>query len=391
MFFGLPLLDALLDGIDFNAWRPKPGVRTHDGFRKPLPPPDLERARISGTLDRTVLEFMAAHDRGAIRIGSARVRPGLLIAQMLQAWPDRYFFLTTRDRRPIRPILREVNRCPLMTTHLGDGLFCLPAAPLRDIKLWYHWTDFALVLDPARIVRDVKGGLEALKRIPARRLYAIVPPGEAGEPLGPELRAMFGDAAVTVPAHGCERVPVRVVRLGSHGDARYGDADFLAGLAYCMARRDRREVERRFPQLAEHMPMRPARVGVAVDDLATGLGIARLLRWPLLHDEAPHGDASAPEGSELLAAGETNGGRRKRHVVLTRNGYDRASRVAILIRADRGGGLPPVPRRHLVRPIDGSRRLLVVDPLDAGNADYTARETAYRLAGWELTGEDATA
>jgi hypothetical protein len=139
------------------------------------------------------------------------------------------------------------------------------------------------------------------------------------------------------------------------------------------------------------MPTRAARVGVAVDDVATGLAIARTLRWPLLHDGRPHGDASDADGYALLAAGETNGGRRKRHVVLTRNGYDRASRVAVLIRADGGGGLPPVPRRHLVRPTDGSRRLLVVDPLAASHADYTARETAYRLAGWELAGEDATA
>jgi hypothetical protein len=77
------LAPAVLGALNLKGVR----YRVRRGLNQaPLAVPPGGRAART-LVDRSVLQFVAAHDRGLVRYGHGQVQPALLAAQMARAWP----------------------------------------------------------------------------------------------------------------------------------------------------------------------------------------------------------------------------------------------------------------------------------------------------------------
>jgi hypothetical protein len=132
---------------------------------------------------------------------------------------------------------------------------------------------------------------------------------------------------------------------------------------------------------------------VLVEGLDHAAELARVLPgWPVV---AGPGAASrrGPLGDALRRGHELNLLRVRRAVVTAEGGRRLGlARVDVLVRADGGVGLPPIPDSAFAVPATRERPLLLVDCADRHHARLRVwsrrRQEAYRARGWAPAGVD---
>jgi len=275
--------------------------------------------------------------------------------------------------------------------------------------------DIYLAASPAELFANYQdAGIEGLKHLDRARCYGLL---ATGTPLAPQQRALllalFGTEAVHVPQHGHHPLPVDVAFTRLEGGQRppHHRADFLlkrlglwqhhlrnrrlARLFELLASRARRErwlVTHQFAELYSHVRERMGgRVGLLVEGLEHGLALAELLPCvPLVAGAATWTEGLS--GEQLQALKLAKGPRKTTApVIVTYSGLKDAGTFDILVRADGGTGLPPLPVPWLAVPNGHDRRLLLVDADDRHHPVLRRwsreRRLAYRAAGWTVAGE----
>ncbi|WP_439627012.1 hypothetical protein [Gemmata sp.] len=391
------------------------------GDRPPAwPAPDSGRlADYEGPLDAHLLDFVSGRDRGLVRHGPA-VDPARLVAQVALGWRRaRVLVMATRrrDAKDFRDrllaFLPNVSLFAGTAPVMAGRVTVATAGYARAGAIGIESRTVLVALDPAELfpTGELASPVDALRQARRARLYGIMPVGHELPPYTRSLAtALFGTDEVVVPRHGhvVRRIEAAFVRV--EGGPRVQDDDpvrlmrsgvwqhpvrnrRMARLAGLLAAGRSAEVREQLPQLADvRLRRHGGRVVLLAANVEHALALADYLS-----------DAPIACGSDLFRAGL----KPEQKLTLTRSGCaDDAELVIatpaglptvglidVLVRADAGRGLPPVPDDHLVVPHGTENRLLVIDTADrhhpalrtaAGN-----RKAAYRASGWSIVGEPA--
>lgn len=379
--------------------------------------PDSARlADFDGPLDRHLLDFVRGRDRGLARHGPA-VDPARLVAQVALGWRRARVLVMATRRRDAKDF-----RDRLLAFVPGVSLFA-GTAPSRAGRVTVATAGYAragaigiesrtvlVALNPEELfpTGELASPVDALRQARRARLYGIMP---AGRELPPHTRslvtALFGTEEVAVPRHGhlARRIDVAFVRV--EGGPRVRDDDpvhlmrsgvwqhpvrnrRLARLAGLVATGQFTEVREELPQLAG---VQARRHGGRVVLLAANVEHALALAG--YQSDAPVACGNdvcradlKPEQKVML---KRSGCADAELVIATPAGLPTVGPIGVLVRADAGRGLPPIPDDHLVVPHGTKSRLLVIDTADRHHpALRTAaggRKVAYRAAGWNIVGE----
>lgn len=387
-----------------------------------LPPPEQAGLARFEDVDRAVLDLVRRHDRGLIRYDPTDVEVARLIAQIAQAWKKaRIVVATTRvaDARELRRRLLEYYPKASLFTHRRNGYHAsritvatygsLGAGPIAIER-----RTILIATDPADLFSSPGiAAVEGLRDAARARVYGLLPEDVQ---LAPHLRslvtALFGMAEAHVPKHGHSRRPVdvaftRIVGGGRVPDQR-DDLSLKRSALWKHPLRNRRvarlfadlvlgEIDRlveQFPDLAELDRGRlRGRAVLLVENVEHGLELARLLPGvPLVADaDSAWQEDLSPERRTFLKAVRPKGRPTKDSIIVTGAALAKAGRFDVLVRADGGTGLPPIPREHLVAPYGRDARLLLIDFDDrhhpAPRRWSRARREAYVGQGWAVAGQ----
>jgi hypothetical protein len=376
----------------------------------PLPPPGLEHLDGLAPHDAAMLEFVRHHERGLIRYAPSEVRPARLIAQIARAYPGLRIAVAATRNADARAVARELARHGVDTRAglvlVGTYLDLL----VRKKDLPRQHALFAL--NPAELFDAfLHAGVEVVRRLDRARLFGLVGDDLRLAPrLRDHLTTLFGVEQVYVPKHGYRPVPVEAVfvplcggnRLPNHRDdhvvKRLGVHAHplrnrrVARLARALAEKDHALLWERFPEVAALGEERiRGRVGVLVDTVDHGLTLAGNLGWPLVAGAAVNEQGLSAAQQALLQARRDRRRRTRKPAVVTAAGLAHAGRFDVLVRADAGTGLPPVPAAKLRTRSGRGRRLLLIDFLDRHHPLLRKwsrqRQQAYRDASWGIACE----
>jgi hypothetical protein len=378
----------------------------------PLPPPDLGRLDDLDPHDTTLLEFVQQHERGLIRLpAGGAVRPARLVAQVALAYPELRVAVAVTRNADARAVARALASYGVKAAR-GGRVLAGTYLDLLEQKKALPRLDIFFALNPTELFHTLlNAGMEVVKRLDRARVYGLVADDLRVAPrLRDLLTALFGAEAIYVPKHGHRPLPVDVVMVPVYGGGRppnHKDDHVVkrlgvhehelrnrrvAKLAEALAGRDFGLLKGRFPAVAALGKGRVrGRVGVLVDTVDHGLTLAAKLGWPLVAGAAVNGQGLSAAHKALLKAGRDKQRRAGKPVVVTAAGLAHAGRLEVLIRADAGTGLPPIPAARLRVRSGQDRRLLLVDFLDRHHPVLRRwsrqRQQAYRDAGWAIVGE----
>lgn len=389
------------------------------GDRPPTwPAPDSGRlADFDGSLDGHLLDFVRHRERGLVRHGPA-VDPARLVAQVARGWRRaRVLVMATRrrDAKDFRDrllaFLSGVYLFAGTAPSMAGRVTVATAGYARAGAIGIESRTVLVALDPEELfpAGDLASPVDALRQARRARLYGIMPVGHELPPYTRSLvTALFGTDEVVVPRHGhvARRIDVAFVRV--EGGPRVHDDDpvrlmrsgvwqhpvrnrRLARLAGLVAAGRSAEVREQLPHLTDvHLRRHGGRVVLLAANVEHALALAGYLS-----------DAPISCGTDLCRAGlkpeqklmlkRSGCVDDAKLVIATPVGLPTIGEIEVLVRADAGRGLPPIPDDQLVVPHGTKTRLLVVDTADrhhpalrtaAGN-----RKAAYRAAGWSIVCE----
>lgn len=439
-FCVIPVADPLVRPVELNDGRPAQqafaGLRplvvewlrsagyavTETGPRlAKLPPPDYARLKRWKLVDRGVLDFLHAAERGLIRYDRrGKVRPARLVAQMALAWPDaRIVVVATRSRDATR-LRRSLVRLLGRSVGLATGrrpeakyrrVFVATPSRLASGPVTIERRHIYVALNPDELFSDGEFGYaaEGLRHAHRARVYGLLPADAEPAPRRrDQMTALFGTDEYLVPRHGRQRreVSVAFVRVVV-GPRPAPDADEytvkrigvhehpirnrrLVDLARALVARDHATLQGKYKvgqPLGEHV----GRVGVLADHFGHALYLARKLDWPLVAGPDVIDDGLDEGDRERLELGADATVRTTWHAVVTPAGLKRAGTFDVLVRADGGVGIPALPPSALTIPEGDERRLLLIDVRDDNHPVlwrwWAARRRAYVAAKWSVSGE----
>lgn len=381
-----------------------------------LSPPDL-RPFVNGKLvDRGLLDFVHATERGLIRYDRrGKVRPARLIAQMALAWPDaRIVAVVTRARdaarlrRALERLLRR--RVGLSTSRNPEAkyrrVFVATPSRLGSGVLAIERRHLYVAVNPDELFSDGYFGfaVEGLRHAHRSRLYGLLPTDAQPSPRRrDQMTALFGSGEYLVPRHGYRPrvVSVAFIRVAGGSPLAINADKYtvkrdgvhehavrnrrLVRLARALASNDRCRLQHDFPSVAL-FGNRIGRVGVLAAHFGHALRLARMLDWPLVAGPDVLDDGLDEDDLERLEMGGDATIRTTWPVVVTPAGLKRAGRFDVLIRADGGIGLPALPPAVLTVPEGEERPLLLIDVRDEHHPLLrrwsAARRRAYMTASW---------
>jgi hypothetical protein len=384
----------------------------------PLAPPAADAFYGWGARDEALLDYVQRVDRGIIRIRREDVDVARLVAQVAQAWPEARLAVAAARVADVLALhrqlrLRGVAAVPLTGRHRPPG-------PHRVMVTTYTYSglgwaevehlDFVVALDAAEMTSQV--GRDCLALAHRARLFGVLDHDALLAPRDADLvRELFGFHQLIIPQHGHRERPVIVARHRIVGGRRLPDGlallDLkrqglwhhamrnrrLARLAQLLRTQDHRQLYKRYRPVAAALAGRPVTgVLVLVENVEHALALANLLPgWRLATAAVWAGGLTVHQEAQLQPDA-TSVPTPIAHLIATTAALDRASlgAVDVVLRADGGSGLPPLPRRLLESQEASPRPLLVIDCqnqhhrlLERWSRD---RQQAYRQRGWYSAG-----
>ncbi len=379
---------------------------------EPLPPPDLERLDGLAPHDAALLEFVRSRERGLIRFpGGGEVCPARLIAQIALAYSELRIAVAATRNADARAVARELAAYGVKDARAGRVLTGTYLDLLEQKKALPR-LDVYFALNPTELIDSfMNAGVECVRRLDRARLYGIVPDELRVAPrIRDHLTALFSMEETYVPKHGYHAMPVEAAFVPMYGGSRPPDhrddqivKQFgvhehhlrnrrVVRLAQAVADGDIALLKAQFADVAALGKKRVSgRVGVLVDHVEHGLLLAAKLGWPLVAGPTVNEQGLSAEQQAILVTGREKKQRTKESVVVTATGMAHAGRFDLVIRADAGTGLPPIPEAKMRVRNGQDRRLLVIDFLDRHHPVLRKwsrqRQEAYRGAGWGVVGE----
>jgi hypothetical protein len=385
-----------------------------------LPAPDLSRLAGFPQIDVPLLNFVRHLDRGLVRVGRhGKVRVARLLAQIALAWPELPIVIVSasvdlahRVYRGLRQYLSDVGLAVrnCLTPRQTRVVVTTPMRLGRG-EIEIEQRQILIALNPDKLVSSssTMWGTEILKHVWKGRLLGVLFDDQSFPPRTRDLiTAYFGTTATTVPAHGRRLTHVNVVmseicggyrpphsrdeavlkQLGIYGHHLRNRR--IVHLARDLAVARRKELEEKFTAVAVRTDERRLRVGVLVDQVEHGLILARKLGWPLVAGSDVEMAGLTDEDRDILERGRAAQSKRK-SVVITFAGLEGVRRFDVLVRADGGVGLPPLPGRWLSVPHAKPASLTIVDFKDNQHPMLRKRsrlrKEAYRAADWCVAGD----
>ena len=413
-------LEAVATGLHKDA-----DVPVVVGRVRPVRPLVVRAA--DGVTDPAVVAFVAAHTAGLLRYDADAVEVTWLIVQICLAFDARVVVIvrTKADAAAVTHLLMRHGIDPAATAGgtvatlvkrvtvalLGQtGGIDLRHADLVLVADALHatWADpLVAPLVPAPGDPDAPGGpapaglLERLLHAGEARVVGFLPLDRHRSPFdAARCWQVYGDAELVVPRSAAVERPVMTasvdvgnikaakntvpyvknkVRMDPVRNRR------LAGVARALRVDDRGQLARLLPaaQLA-WIAAGPRHVLLLADTLKQALALSRRLpAWPVV---SGLGDDPRPKADDPAAG--------TRGVIATALGVEALAggEFDVVVRADPGSGMPPLPSNWLEATVTPAPPLMVVDARDAGHPLAAlwsrGRRRAARAAGWAVLGED---
>ena len=381
-----------------------------------LPEPRLTASPDAGN-DVALLKYLRTHDRGIIRYGGD-VQIDRLVLEIATAWPNKRIVIVATRKADARGIYKR------LVESMEVGLL-LPGRAWPSETRVIVATPAALGMGPAEIEhRDLYLALnpdelfpsgekhipiEGIKRLWRARLFGFLP---SGKKLAPRRRdyvnALFGFDELVLPAHGHTQRPIRVVSHTISGwlqpnidDGLFASLQkcvhsnavrnrLIRKLTYAFMSCDPAKFSQNYPGLSPHAKLPRRRVVVYVDNVNHGLTLARCMKLPLVTDIVSGKSNLSTEDIRWLDQGVTHAATLQ-PVIVTTQGLKHLGPFDVLIRADAGADIVPLPNKYLRNGPCEDSELLIVDIRDGSvpKLRFRARQrlTAYREAGWNIVGE----
>lgn len=383
---------------------------------RPLPPLTMTRIEPRPGLppvDVPLLEALAAHGRVIVRYDAEQVDAAWLVAQIGLAYPEATIGVVETRKRVAQEVARRVRRCGLPASGVTSSR--RPAEIQRVVVGTVAWVTL-VTLERCGILVALNGvemltqlGCSRMDAAIDARVVAFLPLQQKVSPREQDLiRAFFGFQEVEIPRHGCRRLPVDVVSCPIAGgpDVRAGDGDLvqlcrtgiwqhpvrnrrIAALARSLADADRAALRQRFPKVATAVDGDDSlSVVILVNTVEHGLALARLLPdWRIVAGPEVWTQGLSQEDREVFTRPLQPG---RSIVTATALPTFDLTQIDVMIRADGGIDLPPIPAGNLVLDNTSDHWLLLVDFEDrhhpALRRRSRMRHRAYREAGWYAPG-----
>jgi hypothetical protein len=404
------------------AWLARHGHRVElTGNRPPeLNNPDANQLpEFGGTPDWGLLDFVRRRERGLVRHGPA-VDPARLVAQIALGWRRAHVLVLATRRRDAADFRDRLSAfVPRVSLFAGrssaTATRVVVATPgyARAGAVGIESRNVLVALNPDELfpVGELASPIDALRQARRARLYGLL---RVGAEFPPHTRSLmttlFGPDEVVVPRHGHVPRGVDVAFVRVEGGPRVRGHDpvrlvrsgvwqhpvrnrRLARLAGLIAAGQYANARKEYPQLAGVQPRRPGgRVVLLAANVEHALAVAGYLPdAPIACGGEVFPAGLSPEQAQLLKQRGVVGDARM--VIATPIGLSGIGSIGVLVRADAGRGLPPIPEDHLVIPHGTKTRLLVVDAADRHHPALRVatrdRKAAYRATGWDVVGEPA--
>jgi hypothetical protein len=387
-----------------------------------LPAPDRQLLKKIAPTDEPFLDIVRRRDRALISYDPAAVRPDRLVAQIALAWPGLKIAVAVKRTDEAHLLARRL--CP----YLADvEYYHNDHHPSRAARVAVATIDYLTFLRIGLSERDMLIVLNAregacpdaqyqFSGATQARLYGLLPLCEEPSPFEQDqLDRFYGFERLCVPGHGQRARTVQAVFLRATGKvALPAKVDLVARLrravwaspvrnrrisrlARLLAADERKPLRQQFPAVAAPLEGRPVRgVVVLVDGVEHALALAgQLPGWDVLAGLDRHLDGLSAAQKEALANNAVLFPADRPTVIATGSGIDYVNMadVDVVIRADAGVGLPPLPAAALVEPNSAPMRpLLLIDFLDHDDPVLRRRarrrQQAYADAGWFGVGVD---
>jgi hypothetical protein len=193
-----------------------------------IPAPDVAAARRLGPVDRAMLKFVHAHDRGLVRFKAGAVRPARLIAQIALAFRDMKIAVALKRRADVRRLgrlLRKYHLPGMVDVVVGPAptrlkhLVVTSFLGLAEAGVEIEKRDILIVPNAAEALEA--NARFAIPHAERARLYGFLKIGRKLAPYDRDwLAALFGVEDIVIPRHGHIERPVEVVEVKCAGGQR---------------------------------------------------------------------------------------------------------------------------------------------------------------------------
>jgi retron-type reverse transcriptase len=396
---------------------------------KPLRKPRCIDPRPLLSVDFSLIDFVRNNERGLIRYNSEAVQPSWLVAQIAQAWPNRRIVVIgTRDNDvwAMFKYLRRYGVDVSVATTDHHPMRCgqvvvATASGIKQTGIHLKQRSVYIALNPTEVFNKP----ECLPHIPGRLYGLLIENLAIASRTMDLLKGLFGPSRLYIPWHGCHEVPVSVIRLPfrtavkpAQQKKNKGSPDeetgfdllgfkrqhiwnnpvrnrWIAGLAKAISQDDGPALTTKYPSMAKDLNRRVGqRVGVLVEnvDHAAQL-LSRLKGWKIIAPPDVVTQRLNQETQVAIRKGRSGAARLTGHAIVTSLSLASAGTFDVLIRADAGAGLPPIPRDALIARDGTQSDLVVIDIEERHHFIFRqrcrARVAAYRERGW-LENSDGT-
>lgn len=367
-----------------------------------LPEPDWQALGSVLPVDSNFLRCVRDYERALTVTGTDLINPARFVAQIALAYPTaRVAALVPRNESG-----HELAHT--LRSYLPRAQFAHDGGPdLRDERVvvanysyaGFFWTDYHrwdIVLCFEALSALGRFPHHLFTRVKAIRIYGLQPSGLCLAPRDrDDLHQMFGFRQISIPRHGCQGLPVDVAFAPIKGGPAVNNGSVLdvkrSGIWQNQLR------NRRVIQLALAFARGNQTKVSELCPAAAGLKFApEGTKVVVLIENEEHRDVMARElqrqGKQSFLHRYPSGGNRLWLVTFSESWKVDWTEVDVLVRADGGEYLPPIPDPQLLAiPCDSDHRLLVVDFDDRNRLRMRtrARQDAYRKSGWLPPGVDA--
>jgi retron-type reverse transcriptase len=388
---------------------------------KPLPKPRCIDPEPQLSVDDGLVEFIQDNERGLIRYNPETVQPSWLIAQIALAWPTRQIVVIVTRERDAELLFKYLKRhdvdASLATTkHHPERcgqVVVVTASGIKQTGVHLEKRSISIALNPTEVLNKP----ECLPYLRGR-LYGLLIENLSMAPRTMDLlRALFGPSRLYIPLHGCHELPVSVLRLPFRTAIKQlqqkkcnalpveePDTDLLefkrqqvwsnalrnrwiAGLARAISEENVKALTIKYPSVAKDLSRRVSqRVGILVEnvDHAAQL-LSRLKTWAIIAHPDVVTHRLNQETQDAMRKGRSGTARLTGDAIVTSLGLKSAGTFDVLIRADAGPGLPPIPSDALVAK-DGTEYDLVVIDIEERHHPILRQRSKRRMAAYQKRG-----
>lgn len=405
------------------SWLKKSGIQVKLTGRRPKPlqkPCRIDpEPRLS--VDHSLVEFIQDNERGLIRYNPETVQPSWLIAQVALAWPTRQIVVIVTREHDAELLFKYLKRhdvdASLATTEHHPAqcgqVVVVTASGIKQTGIHLEKRSISIALNPTEVLNKP----ECLPYLRGR-FYGLLIENLSMAPRTVDLlKALFGPSRLFIPLHGCHELPVSVLRLPFRTAIKQPpqkkcnampveetDIDlfefkrqhlwnnalrnrWIAGLARAISEDDVQALTTKYPSVAKDLSRRVGqRVGILVENVDHAAQLLnRLTGWTII----AHPDVVTHHLNQVtqdaIRKGRSGAARINGDTIVTSLGLQSAGTFDVLIRADAGPGLPPIPPDALVAK-DGTEYDLVVIDIEERHHPILMRRSNWRIAAYRERG-----